>query len=110
MQREQPRQAPGPTGSLAPNTVPVERHLCDIRAVLEMTSPFLAPSRSLVGLTCCETSGSPPGLVAAWPHGRDGAGLCRPGAAAGSATFQGEEVIRSGMVCRCHPAAIPAGR
>lgn len=49
MQREQPRRAPGPAGSSTPNTILAERHLCDIWAVLEVTSPFLAPSRSLPG-------------------------------------------------------------
>lgn len=33
----------------APNTVRVEQHLCDVWAVLEMTSPFLAPSGPLPG-------------------------------------------------------------
>lgn len=49
MQRLQPRRASGPAGSSPPNTVRAERRLCDIWAVLEVTSPFLAPSRSLPG-------------------------------------------------------------
>lgn len=82
-------------GSSEPNTV--QRHLCDMWAVQEMTSTFLEPSRALPEFDSCETRAWCPWLGAC-PAGGCGAG----GAGGAVLSFWGYAAL-VGLMELCFP-------